>query len=115
MAVEDPSAIRWCNELLRPACDQLAGALARIDQILVDVRPDAKDMDALFPAGGGPVADGAPADGRTPVDADAVRALVRLCQVVRGMADDDRDPATGAPTGLTGRALIHKFAVNPVH
>ena len=113
MPVTDAIAIRYTKEVLRPACDLLAGALSLLDSIQVDRRPDAKNLDALFPVGGGPVEDGRAAEGITPVSADQVRALFRLCEVIRGMADDDRDPTTGASTGLTSRALIHAFAVNP--
>lgn len=115
MPLDQPDFVRWSDEVVRPAADRLAGAIHLIDQILVDVRPDARDYGALI-AGADPaeaVADGAPADGRPAIAAAHVAAFVRLCEVLRDMADDDTDPVTGQPTGVTSRALLHRIAVNP--
>jgi hypothetical protein len=112
MPVTSPQAVLYSDEVLRPLADLLAGALALVDRVLVDARPDARNLLGLFPQAGG-VIEGSDRAGRNPLVSDQARALVRLCEVIRDMADDDRDPATGEHTGMTGRALIHAFAVNP--
>lgn len=115
MPIDQPDAVRWTNERIRPAADLLAGALSHLDAILIDARPDAKDMRAVFAAAdpAEPVADGAPGDGRSVITAGHVLAMIRLAEVMDAMADDDRDPQTGEPTGITSRGLIHRLAVNP--
>jgi hypothetical protein len=107
--IDDPVAVRYVNEMLRPLGNLLIQALDRIDLIQLDRRPDAKDLDGLFPEDGGAVEDNRGAEGLSPVAAAHVRALFRLCEVIRAMADDDRDPATGAHTGVTSRGLLRRF------
>ncbi len=118
MPVTNPTAVRYSNEVFRRIADNLAGALVLIDQVVLDEAPAAKDLRALFPAGAGTIADGADSDGRAIVTADDALALVRLCEVLKAMADDDSDPTKqptdpGYHTGVTSRMLLHKWAVNP--
>mgnify|MGYP000880730592 CR=1 FL=1 len=109
--ISNPVAKRYANEMVRPCCDLLAGAISYLDQVLLDARPDALDLPDLFPADGGPV-EGSDDGGRVAVTGADVHAFLRLATVLVTMADDDRDPQTGAHTGLTSRALINKLRVN---
>lgn len=114
-AISDPVLVKWCNETIRPTADRLTGATVLIDQILIDVMPAAKNFAAALTAAGPTdlIADGSPADGRTPMSVAQLQAFIVVCEKLQAFADNDQDPTTGAHTGITSRQLLHAVAVNP--
>ena len=73
MAITDPQAVRFCNETIRQAADKIVGLhyeLIRMKQQWV-----AEGMGAKQPDDGQVVEDGAPADGRPPLNTTEVNAL----------------------------------------
>lgn len=74
MPVSNPIAIKFCNETIRPLAEQLAFAYYDARRVL-DAW-NATGASTLFPAGGGAVQDNAASDGRPPITADDVLALI---------------------------------------
>lgn len=111
----DPVAVKFCNETVRPLADRLVGCLDLIDDVLVDWDPQSKGLGAVFGAAdpATPIADGAPADGRTPIAAGHILALHQLCMNLKTIADATSDPFTQEPRSFTARQLLRKIAVSP--
>lgn len=102
MPVNDPTAIKFSNEHVRTLADSLAGVFR--DLKVFQAHWEAKGMETLFPAGGGAIEDGSPADGRTPITADDVRAFRAVV---------DAFVAAGDSGGNATQNLVVKIAVNP--
>lgn len=74
MAVTNPTAVAFCNTRTRPAADKLAQAYYLAKQITDEWA--AKEIGSLLVKDGGIVADGAEADGRNPITADAAVLMI---------------------------------------
>lgn len=108
-----PDAIAFANTEVRPACDNLSRALSRIDDILIALTPQAKNMQAAFAADPtGAVVDGSPADGRTHLACSDALMFFGLCAFLKNVADTTLKDSSGNDTGVTPRQLISKIAVN---
>jgi hypothetical protein len=101
MPINDPAAIKFANERVRPLADRLARMAFALQIFLAEYQ--AKGLEAQFPDDATVVEDGSGADGRTPITGHDVREMVRVAQDLATMA-----------TGDTSRMpTIMKVAVNP--
>lgn len=102
MAITDPAAVRFANEVIRPLANQYARLYYQIKTAANQYT--ALDMTNKFTAGGGAVEDGSDADGRPRITADDVRAFATQM----GSLMTDLEASTNAK--LNG---LLKIAPNP--
>ena len=109
--ITDAQSVKFCNQVLRPACDQLAGAMLLIQQTLnawtaKQLGSSITATDDLIDDGAasGGLAPGSP-DGRTPISGNDVNACIANMQTL----------LTAAAANGNAMALnVMKIAVNPV-
>lgn len=110
MDITDPIAIRYCNEVFRPLAEELNRALVKVDQVITDLDPEAKDLLTLFPNTEDEIKDGRQLEGVSRLyGKDCVR-MIKICQSLRGLADAVKDLQGNDIT--PSRAVLRKFAVN---
>jgi hypothetical protein len=78
MAIDNPEAVRFCNEKVRVAADRLAQAYYFARQVRDEWY--ANNMGALLPVDGGEVMDGAHADGRHVITGNDATNLIVRCE-----------------------------------
>ena len=78
MAITDPTAVKFCNERIRPNADQYTGLYYYLQSLVNDWT--ATGMGSTIPVGGGAIEDGSHIDGRTPITADDVNLFVQQAQ-----------------------------------
>ena len=103
MAIDNPEAVKFCNEIIRPMCDLLATAKIRGDAATLAWR--SKSLDKVIPATDDIIADGSEEDGRTPITGMDVNYLVGLLSSLGNALNTDIGKTTS-------NDLIHKIAVN---
>ena len=81
MAIDNPEAVRFCNEKVRVAANRLAKAYFFAKEVAAEWY--ANNMGALLPVDGGDVLDGSATDGRHVITGnDATALIVRLTELV---------------------------------
>src|SRR6476620_11032360 len=93
MPIDDPRAVRFCNEGIRPEADSLAQAYFAAKNLLQIW--GSQRLDTLIPPDpAAVVSDGAPADGRSVISGALVQGMM---QFVAGIVErsETPDPATG--------------------
>lgn len=100
--VSDPTAIKFCNENIRPVADQIAQLQTTLAVTLAAW--SAKGMANLIPNDTSVIEDGSPADGRTSLTGVDINAFIGLLETLQGMATGQNSQM---PTVL-------KIAVNPI-
>lgn len=76
MAINDPEAIRFCNEVVRPICERLRALKADIDAMRAAY--DGGIGEHFFGHGAEPIEDGRAAEGVSRLDGNDVLAFVDL-------------------------------------
>lgn len=110
MDITDPIAIRYCNEVFRPLAEELNSALAKVDRVITDLNPDAKNLLALFPDTEDVVKDNREAEGVSRLSGKDCVRIIKIYQSLRGLADTVKDTQGNDIT--PSRAVLRKFAVN---
>ena len=110
MDITDPIAIRYCNEVFRPLSEELNRALVKVDQVITDISPEAKDLLALFPNTEDAVKDGRQNEGVSQLTGKDCVRMIKICQSLRGLADAVKDLQGNDIS--PSRAVLRKFAVN---
>lgn len=101
MAVNDPQAVAFCNEKIRPLADVLEAAYRTASVVVADWF--AQNVPAVLPSDGGQVYDGAEADGRPILQSPDVYNVITRAQELLA----DYDAAGGAKLNT-----VLKVAVN---
>lgn len=103
MPIDDPVAVAFANQQVRPNAETTRAAAFQLSAYLAAIEAGGA---ALFPEGGGAVEDGRQAtEGVAQVTADEVRAFNALAA---GIAAVFAEPANAA-----GVAAMHKLCVRP--
>lgn len=110
MDITDPIAIRYCNEVFRPLSEELNRALVKVDQVITDLNPEAKDLLKLFPDTEDEIKDNREAEGISRLYSKDCARMIKICQSLRGLADAVKDLQGNEIT--PSRAVLRKFAVN---
>ena len=84
MAIDNPEAVKFCNEKIRVAANKLATAYYFAKQVMDEWY--ANDMGSLIPVDGGNVIDGSATDGRHVITGnDATNLITRCSDLVTDM------------------------------
>ena len=110
MDITDPIAIRYCNEVFRPLSEELNRALSKVDLVITDLNPSAKNLLSLFPDTDDVIKDNREAEGVSQLTSKDCLRMIKICQSLRALADAVKD--TQGNDIVHSRAILRKFAVN---